>query len=202
MCPPTGGEHRTWPLRAAPVLIPTMFAFTRRIFAFLIAPESQRSRPTGRNSSGRTATALRRRPGWWIVSRPPDCRLSGNGTSAPAMACQACATACSLCIIVSAARKSWRQWTPRPACRSGGTAIQAFYQDPFGYNNGPRCSPLLTADKCYTLGAEGVLKCLDLKTGRQLWIRVTQNDFDLPQAFFGVGSSPVLEDGETHRPSR
>ena len=22
------------------------------------------------------------------------------------------------------------------------------YQDPFGYNNGPRCSPLLTADRC------------------------------------------------------
>jgi len=72
----------------------------------------------------------------------------------------------------------------------------SFYQDPFGYNNGPRCAPLLTADKCYTLGAEGVLKCLDLKSGKQLWIRVTANDFDVPQAFFGVGSSPVLEDGK------
>lgn len=71
----------------------------------------------------------------------------------------------------------------------------SFYQDPYGYNNGPRCSPLLTADKCYTLGAEGVLKCLDLKTGKQLWIRATQNDFDVPQAFFGCGSSPVLENG-------
>jgi outer membrane protein assembly factor BamB len=72
----------------------------------------------------------------------------------------------------------------------------SFYQDPFGFNNGPRCAPLLTADKCYTLGAEGVLKCLDLKSGKQLWIRVTQNDFDVPQAFFGCGSSPVLEDGK------
>ena len=72
----------------------------------------------------------------------------------------------------------------------------SFYQDPFGYNNGPRCSPLLTAERCYTLGAEGVLKCLDLKSGKQVWLRAVQNDFDVPEAFFGVGSSPVLEDGK------
>ena len=72
----------------------------------------------------------------------------------------------------------------------------SFYEDPYGFNNGPRCSPLLTADRCHTFGAEGVLKCLDLKTGAQVWIRVTQNDFDVPQAFFGCGSSPVLEDGK------
>ncbi|MEO6789057.1 MAG: PQQ-binding-like beta-propeller repeat protein [Chthoniobacteraceae bacterium] len=72
----------------------------------------------------------------------------------------------------------------------------SFYQDPFGYNNGPRCSPLLTADRCYTLGAEGVLKCLDIKSGKQVWLRATQIDFQVPEAFFGVGSSPVLEDGK------
>jgi len=70
------------------------------------------------------------------------------------------------------------------------------FQDPFGYNSGPRCSPLLTADRCYTLGAEGVLKCVELKTGKQVWWRATQLDFDVPEAFFGIGSSPVLEDGK------
>ena len=65
----------------------------------------------------------------------------------------------------------------------------------FGYNNGPRCSPLLTADRCYTFGAEGVLLCLDLATGKLVWRRDTQTDFAVPEAFFGVGSSPVLEDG-------
>jgi outer membrane protein assembly factor BamB len=70
------------------------------------------------------------------------------------------------------------------------------FQDPFGYNNGPRCSPLLTADRCYTFGAEGVLICLDRKTGAFQWRRDTSKDFDVPQAFFGVGSSPVLEDGK------
>jgi outer membrane protein assembly factor BamB len=70
------------------------------------------------------------------------------------------------------------------------------YQDPFGYNNGPRCAPLLTADRCYTFGAEGMLICFDLKTGKALWSRATQRDFEVPEAFFGVGSSPVLEDGK------
>ncbi len=67
--------------------------------------------------------------------------------------------------------------------------------DPFGYNNGPRCSPLLTADLCYTLGAEGVLLCLRLSDGKPVWRRDTQREFNVPEAFFGVGSTPVLEDG-------
>jgi outer membrane protein assembly factor BamB len=69
------------------------------------------------------------------------------------------------------------------------------YRDPFGYNNGPRCTPLLTEDRCYTFGAEGVLLCLDLVTGKEVWRRETQADFAVPEAFFGVGSTPVLEDG-------
>ena len=69
------------------------------------------------------------------------------------------------------------------------------FTDPFGYNNGPRCSPLLTAERCFTLGAEGRLLCLELATGKLIWERDTQKDFHVPEAFFGVGSSPLLEDG-------
>ncbi|MDB6154352.1 MAG: hypothetical protein JWL90_2805 [Chthoniobacteraceae bacterium] len=67
--------------------------------------------------------------------------------------------------------------------------------DPFGFGSGPRCSPVLMADRCYTFGAEGVLLCLELQSGKLLWRRDTATDFDVPEAFFGVGSSPVLEDG-------
>ncbi|MBI5760123.1 MAG: PQQ-like beta-propeller repeat protein [Planctomycetales bacterium] len=67
------------------------------------------------------------------------------------------------------------------------------FEDPFGYNNGPRCSPLLTKDRCYTFGAEGRLSCLDLKTGREIWKRDTASEFRVPQAFFGVGATPTLE---------
>ena len=40
------------------------------------------------------------------------------------------------------------------------------FEDPYGYNNGPRATPLLTAERCYTFGAEGKLVCLDLDTGK------------------------------------
>jgi outer membrane protein assembly factor BamB len=70
------------------------------------------------------------------------------------------------------------------------------YTDPFGYNNGPRCTPLLTEDRCYTFGVEGRLICLELATGKLVWERDTAKDFEVPEAFFGVGSTPVLEDGK------
>ena len=75
-------------------------------------------------------------------------------------------------------------------------AYATTYRDPFGYNDGPRCTPLLTADRCFTFGAEGTLICLELATGKPVWQRETQKDFEVPAAFFGAGSSPILEDGK------
>lgn len=69
------------------------------------------------------------------------------------------------------------------------------YQDPYGYNNGPRCTPLLTTNRVYVFGAEGKLACLDLATGTRRWMRDTAADFEVPEAFFGVGSTPILEGG-------
>ena len=70
------------------------------------------------------------------------------------------------------------------------------FVDPFGYNNGPRCTPLLTSNRCYTFGAEGKLLCLDLADGRVVWQRDTAKEWNVPQAFFGVGSTPLLEGGK------
>lgn len=67
--------------------------------------------------------------------------------------------------------------------------------DPFGYNNGPRSSPVLTSNYCYAFGAEGKLLCLDLQQGTLVWQRNTGEDFHVPEAFFGVGSTPLLEGG-------
>ncbi|MBM4076538.1 MAG: PQQ-like beta-propeller repeat protein, partial [Planctomycetes bacterium] len=47
------------------------------------------------------------------------------------------------------------------------------FRDPYGYSNGPRCSPLLTEDRCYTYGAQGKLICFNLKTGEVIWQRDT-----------------------------
>ena len=75
-------------------------------------------------------------------------------------------------------------------------SYQSQFTDPFGYNNGPRCTPLLTSNRCYTFGAEGKLLCLELQTGRLIWQRDTSRDWNVPEAFFGVGSTPLLEGGK------
>jgi len=75
-------------------------------------------------------------------------------------------------------------------------AYASVYIDPYGYNNGPRCTPLLTSTRCYTFGAEGKLVCLDRATGKLVWQRDTANEWNVPQAFFGVGSTPLLEGGK------
>ena len=74
-------------------------------------------------------------------------------------------------------------------------AYPSRFIDPYGYNNGPRCSPLLAGDRCYTFGAEGKLVCLEIKTGKLIWKRDTAADWTVPEAFFGVGSSPIMQKG-------
>ena len=75
------------------------------------------------------------------------------------------------------------------------TAAPSDFSDPYGYNNGPRCAPLLTDGLCVTFGAEGRLRVSDLATGGLKWERPTGEEFDVPRAFFGVGATPVAEDG-------
>lgn len=70
------------------------------------------------------------------------------------------------------------------------------FVDPFGYNNGPRGTPLLTSNRCYTLGAEGKLLCLNLADGEIVWQRDITKDWNIPEAFFGIGSTPLLEGGK------
>lgn len=67
------------------------------------------------------------------------------------------------------------------------------FSDPYGYNNGPRCSPLLTTDHCYTLGAAGKLLCVTLADGKLVWEHNLHEEFNIPEGFFGIGATPVLE---------
>jgi len=67
------------------------------------------------------------------------------------------------------------------------------FADPYGYNNGPRCSPVLTKTRCYTFGAQGRLVCLDLETGVLVWEHETAKEWKVPEHFFGAGCTPILE---------
>jgi outer membrane protein assembly factor BamB len=66
------------------------------------------------------------------------------------------------------------------------------YEDMYGYNNGPRCSPIVDGDRVYALGVDGMLVCVRAETGQEVWKLDTNQRFSVVQNFFGVGSSPVI----------
>ncbi len=67
------------------------------------------------------------------------------------------------------------------------------YQDSYGYNNGPRCSPVVEDGLVYLYGPEGMLHCLGVEDGKLRWKVDTRAEFGVVQNFFGVGSTPVVE---------
>ena len=76
------------------------------------------------------------------------------------------------------------------------------FRDPYGYNNGPRCTPqiahgplLAEGESPYviTFGATGRLMRTDLASGEASWEVMTNDDYEVPPHFFGVGCTPVLE---------
>lgn len=67
------------------------------------------------------------------------------------------------------------------------------FEDPYGYNNGSRCAPLLTETRCYTFGPQGKLLCLELETGKLVWEHDTASEWKIPTHFFGAGCTPILE---------
>jgi outer membrane protein assembly factor BamB len=67
------------------------------------------------------------------------------------------------------------------------------YVDRYGYNGGPRCTPIIADGKVYMLGAEGKLHAIDFTSGEKLWSRDLVADYAVEQGFFGVGATPLLE---------
>jgi outer membrane protein assembly factor BamB len=67
------------------------------------------------------------------------------------------------------------------------------FEDRYGYNNGPRSSPVIAGERVYTAGAEGLLHCLDLGSGRVVWKRDLRAAYRVRQDFFGTASTPLVE---------
>ena len=67
------------------------------------------------------------------------------------------------------------------------------YEDLLGYNNGPRCSPVLDGNRVYIYGAEGMLHCLRASDGELVWKLDVNTKYGVAQNFFGVGSTPIIE---------
>jgi len=51
----------------------------------------------------------------------------------------------------------------------------------------------IDVDRVYTLGAQGVLHCLALDSGKIVWKRNVNADYKVPQDFFGTAGTPLIE---------
>ena len=72
------------------------------------------------------------------------------------------------------------------------TGYVTTFQDNFGKGEGPRATPVIDNGKVYTLGAEGYLQCLNFKDGSKVWGFALKDRYNLPQNYFGIGTSPVV----------
>ena len=78
------------------------------------------------------------------------------------------------------------------------------YVDPYGYNNGPRCTPLLTPEFCYTYGVEGRLLCLERAGGFAVGVAGALRS-DCPAAHCAAhpfGGYSMLKDAFRHQTLR
>ena len=66
------------------------------------------------------------------------------------------------------------------------------YRDDFGFNGGPRATPVVAGERIFTFSAEGILQAVDRITGERLWQVDTAESFGVPKGFFGVASSPLV----------
>ena len=69
------------------------------------------------------------------------------------------------------------------------------YRDDFGFDGGPRATPSVWEGKVYTFGAQGVLHCLELESGKKVWSVKTHEKFGVRKGFFGAACSPLIEAG-------
>jgi outer membrane protein assembly factor BamB len=66
------------------------------------------------------------------------------------------------------------------------------YKGGISSDNGPRCVPLIHGDFVYVVGVEGLIRCVKLLDGKEVWQRDTRKDFAPAEGYFGVGSTPVI----------
>lgn len=69
----------------------------------------------------------------------------------------------------------------------------AYFQEALG-GNGPRATPTIDGNDVFSLGATGVLVCLDGRTGAMHWTRNILEDAGSPNLTWGMSGSPLVWD--------
>lgn len=88
----------------------------------------------------------------------------------------------------------------RLTCRDAGTGAFVWkyeypteYEDRYGYDPGPRACPVVDGDRVYVYGPDGVLACVKVADGKEVWKVDTRAKYFFHQNFFGVGSAPMVD---------
>ncbi len=66
------------------------------------------------------------------------------------------------------------------------------YEDSYGYEPGPRACPVVDGDHVYVHGVDGMLCCVSVADGKEVWKVDTKKVYHFHQNFFGVGSVPLV----------
>jgi outer membrane protein assembly factor BamB len=83
---------------------------------------------------------------------------------------------------------------PLTGARLWQRSLPVAYKDRYGYNDGPRSSPVIDADQVLVYSQIGVLRALTLATGEERWSRDLSSDYAVLPNFFGVGTTPLVFD--------
>lgn len=86
------------------------------------------------------------------------------------------------------------------AAETGGalweTTRPVRYIDSFGYDGGPRAQPVVAGDRVLAYGPDGRLECRALFDGALLWEVDTPATYHVVPNFFGVGTAPIVVEGD------
>jgi len=79
---------------------------------------------------------------------------------------------------------------------SGEQLWRHSYDCPYSisYPAGPRCTPTVDGQRVYILGAEGDLKCLNVKNGQVIWQLSLTEDFGAEVPIWGFAAHPLVVD--------
>lgn len=95
--------------------------------------------------------------------------------------------------------ESDRRFTERLSCLNSETGQTIWnvdfptnYADLGGYGDGPRSTPVIDGNRVFILSPEGMLRCLQVVDGKQLWFLDLKAEFNCDLISYGVGTTPVV----------
>ena len=72
--------------------------------------------------------------------------------------------------------------------------LKTHYREVMGsYRTGPRATPTIDEDRIYVVGAVGHIRCLDLRSGKELWAKDSREAYGLLPPVWGTSTAPIIE---------